>query len=85
MEEEEDNKEHLYSYMQKNFPKNKGSSPKHVLGFKNEISTWNGRRRLLGIANSLRPRRSVSDEEAQGSPPGKRPPVVECAVKYRFW
>jgi len=38
-----------------------------------------------GLANSLRPRRSVRDEEAQGSPPGKRPPVVECAVKYRFW
>ena len=25
------------------------------------------------------------NEEAQGSPPGKRPPGVDCAVKYRFW
>lgn len=37
-----------------------------------------------GLANNLRPRKSVSDEETQGSPPGKRPPVVECAVKYRL-
>ena len=45
-----------------------------------------------GLANSLRPRRSgllgdrsENDEEAQGSSPGKRPPVVGCAITLNLY
>ena len=40
-----------------------------------------------GLARYLRPCRSglLGDEAAQDSPPGKRPPVVECAITLNLY
>ena len=82
----------------KNSIYNKGSLPKQVLdlkeSYKNVYAHGTEGGDSLGISEQLetpqersfgrrkRSDRSESDEATQDSPPGKRPPVVECAIKY---
>jgi len=41
---------------------------------------WSAGRRLLGDQRSVKTPQEQSDEEAEGKPPGKRPPGTEINV-----